>query len=42
MIWNLFRLQALLDSLFDDGWVSMGVPEKIDYDESTVHALMLD
>jgi hypothetical protein len=42
MFWNLFRLQALLDSLFDDGWLSMGVPEEIGYDESVVHALMLD
>jgi len=42
MFWNLFRLQALLDSLFDDGWLSMGVPEKMGYDESAVLALMLD
>jgi hypothetical protein len=30
----------LLDSLFDDGWVSLGLPERSTYDESAVHALM--
>jgi hypothetical protein len=33
-------LQTLLDSLFDNGWVSLGLPEKSPYDESAVHALM--
>lgn len=23
MFWKLFKLQALLDSLFDDGWLSL-------------------
>ncbi len=40
MFWNLFRLQTLLDSLFDDGWVILGLPEESSYDESAVLALM--
>lgn len=26
MFWKLFRLQALLDALFDDGWLRLGLP----------------
>ncbi len=42
MFWNLFRLQALLDSLFDEGWLSMEMPEEMGYDEGVVVALMPD
>ena len=42
MFWNLFRLQPLLDSLFDDGWVSMGLPERLGCDENAVRALLHD
>jgi hypothetical protein len=27
MIWNLLGLQRLLDTLFDAGWCSLGLPE---------------
>lgn len=27
MFWKLFRLQALLDALFDDTWLSLGVDD---------------
>lgn len=26
MIWKLLGLQKKLDALFDDGWVSLGLP----------------
>ena len=26
MIWKLFGMQKKLDALFDDGWVSLGLP----------------
>lgn len=26
MIWKLLGLQKKLDTLFDDGWVSLGLP----------------
>jgi hypothetical protein len=32
MLWKLITLQKLLDSIFDDGWCSLGLPE------STAHA----
>tara|TARA_B100001250_G_scaffold322488_1_gene285733 strand:- start:968 stop:1102 length:135 start_codon:yes stop_codon:yes gene_type:complete len=25
MFWKLFKLQALLDTLFDDGWLCLGL-----------------
>ena len=25
MFWKLFKLQQLLDALFDDGWCSLGL-----------------
>lgn len=25
MFWRLFKLQELLDALFDDGWLGMGL-----------------
>jgi hypothetical protein len=28
MLWKLLRLQKLLDSLFEDGWVRIGLPEE--------------
>jgi len=40
MFWNFFRFQTLLDSLFDDGWVRLGLPERSAYDETAVHELM--
>ncbi len=30
MLWNLISLQKLLDALFDEGWNSLGLPEKPD------------
>jgi hypothetical protein len=27
MFWNLLGFQKILDTLFDDGWCSLGLPE---------------
>jgi hypothetical protein len=27
MLWNIFGIQKLLDTLFDAGWCSLGLPE---------------
>ncbi len=30
MLWNLLGLQKMIDSLFDDGWCCLGLPEASD------------
>jgi hypothetical protein len=30
MFWKIFRLQKMLDALFDDGWGSLGLPDALD------------
>lgn len=35
MFWKLFRLQALLDTLFDDGWLCLALDgRRADDDEA--------
>ncbi len=39
MFWKLFRLQSLLDSLFDDAWLSLGLDDLDAPDHETPAAL---
>jgi hypothetical protein len=36
MIWKFLRLQKLFDSIFDDRWILMGLPEQTAFDEISV------
>ena len=29
MLWKFLKLQTMLDTLFDDGWCGLGLPEAI-------------
>ena len=35
MLWKLFGLQKILDALFDDNWVCLGLPDNLNYDYET-------
>lgn len=32
MLWKFLKLQTLLDTLFDDGWCGLGLPEAAETD----------
>lgn len=39
MFWKLFRLQSLLDALFDDAWLGLGLDDPDTPDHETPAAL---
>ncbi|MEI6803960.1 MAG: hypothetical protein WCK83_12430 [Burkholderiales bacterium] len=34
MWWKLWRFEAILNALFDEGWSNLGIPESAACDES--------
>ena len=40
MLWKLLGLQRMLDTLFDDGWICLGLPEESTCDETLTHELL--
>ena len=39
MLWKLLGLQRMLDNLFDNGWIHLGLPEESTYDEKLTHEM---
>ena len=40
MLWKLLGLQKILDSLFEDGWICLGLPEETSYDQIVAFELL--
>lgn len=36
MLWKFLKLQTLLDTLFDDGWCGLGLPEAVGTELQTI------
>jgi hypothetical protein len=40
MFWKLFGLQKILDSLFDDKWLCLGLPDDLGCDHEASEELL--
>ena len=40
MLWKLFGLQKIIDALFDEGWICLGLPNDLSYDHETSQRLL--
>ena len=41
MLWKFLKLQTLLDTLFDEGWCGLGLPESVGAEPEAAPELLI-